>query len=84
MWCRAKYEDTIMTIKRQVEVKLGIPTNKQLLFWHDKELTSQYENKTLLDLHLHTGFSLKGYDLVTLNSLMFNHINRIPIGWLIE
>lgn len=62
--CRAKYEDTILKIKQLVETKLGVPVEKQLLFWHDKELTASYDHKTLLDLHLHTGFSLKGYDMV--------------------
>ncbi|KAK9868164.1 hypothetical protein WJX84_005084 [Apatococcus fuscideae] len=61
--CSAKYEDTILTVKKKVEVKMGVPVDKQLLFWHNKELTALYDNKTLLDLHLHTGFSLKGYNL---------------------
>ena len=43
---------------------MGVPVEQQLLFWHDKELTASYDRKTLLDLHLHTGFSLKGYDMV--------------------
>ena len=64
LWCSAKYEDTILTVKKKVEVKMGVPVDKQLLFWHNKELTALYDNKTLLDLHLHTGFSLKGYNLV--------------------
>ncbi|KAK9828299.1 hypothetical protein WJX74_007779 [Apatococcus lobatus] len=60
---RAKYEDTILKIKQLVETRMGVPVDKQLLFWHDKELTAAYDTKTLLDLHLHTGFSLKGYDM---------------------
>lgn len=45
---------------------MGVPVDRQMLFWRDRELTAQYNFKTLLDLHLHTGFSLKGYDLVRL------------------
>lgn len=47
---------------------MGVPVEKQLLFWHNKELTASYNHKTLLDLHLHTGFSLKGYDMVGPNA----------------
>lgn len=62
--CRVKYEQTIADLKRAVEKKTGVPADKQQLFWHHKELTAAYDNKTLLDLNLHTGFSLKGYNLV--------------------
>mmetsp|Transcript_6813 Transcript_6813/g.16669 ORF Transcript_6813/g.16669 Transcript_6813/m.16669 type:complete len:155 (-) Transcript_6813:239-703(-) len=60
---RAQYEETILDLKKKVEEATGVPVDKQLLFWHFKELTSEYDNKTLLDLNLHTGFSLTGYDL---------------------
>lgn len=63
---RAKYEQTVRDIRAAVEKKTGVPVDKQQLFWHNKELTPRYDNKTLLELHLHTGFSLKGYDLVGL------------------
>ena len=61
---RAQYEETILDLKKKVEEETGVPVDKQLLFWHFKELTQEYDNKTLLDLNLHTGFSLTGYDLV--------------------
>lgn len=61
---RAQYEETILDLKKKVEEATGVPVDKQLLFWHFKELTQEYDNKTLLDLNLHTGFSLTGYDLV--------------------
>lgn len=61
---RVKYEQTVKDIKVAVAKKTGVPADKQQLFWHQKELTPAYENKTLLDMHLHTGFSLRGYDLV--------------------
>ena len=38
-FARIKYEQTIGDIKRAVEKKLGIPADKQQLFWHNKELT---------------------------------------------
>lgn len=62
--CRVKYEETVANLKRVVERKTGVPADKQQLFWHHKELTAAYDEKTLLDMNLHTGFSLKGYDLV--------------------
>jgi hypothetical protein len=35
------------------------------LFWHSKELVSElYDNKTLSQLEIHTGFGISGYDLV--------------------
>lgn len=33
-------------------------------FWHKRELTAADEGKSLLELNMHTGFQLKGYDLV--------------------
>lgn len=35
-----------------------MPLDKLLLFWQGKELTAAYDGRTLLDLSLHTGFSL--------------------------
>ncbi|KAL3138309.1 hypothetical protein ABBQ32_006120 [Trebouxia sp. C0010 RCD-2024] len=60
---RVKYDQTVKDIKAAVAKKTGVPADKQQLFWHQKELTPAYDNKTLLDMHLHTGFSLRGYDL---------------------
>lgn len=40
------------------------PTTPQL-FYHGKELRSDlYDSKTLLKMDMHTGFAVKGYDLV--------------------
>ncbi|GAB4818859.1 hypothetical protein N2152v2_005905 [Parachlorella kessleri] len=60
---RVKYEQTIKDIKQEVAKKTGIPVEKQQLFWQGKELTPTYDSKTLLEMNLHTGFSLNGYDL---------------------
>lgn len=62
---RVKYEQTVSDIRAAVARKTGVPADKQQLFWHQKELTTAYDHKTLLEMHLHTGFSLKGYDLVS-------------------
>jgi hypothetical protein len=63
--CRVKYEQTIGDIKAAVADKLGVPPEQQQLFWHKKELTASYDARTLLDMDMHTGFGLKGYDLVS-------------------
>jgi hypothetical protein len=39
--------------------KLNVPLDKLLLFWQGKELTHEHDSRTLLDLNLHTGFSLQ-------------------------
>lgn len=61
---RVKYEQTISHIKEAVSEKLHVPVNRIQLFWQKRELTKQFDTKTLLEMHLHTGFSLRGYDLV--------------------
>ncbi|PSC70859.1 ubiquitin [Micractinium conductrix] len=61
--CRVKYEQTVADIKKAAGSKLGVPVDKLLLFWQGKELTPAFDKKTLLELNLHTGFSLTGYDL---------------------
>ena len=68
--CRIKYEQTVGDIKKAVEKKLKIPVENQQLFWQNKELTKARDGTTLLDLGLHTGASLKGYDLVYRCSLL--------------
>ena len=68
---RVKYEQTVKDIRAAVAKKTGVPADKQQLFWHQKELTPTHDNKTLLDMHLHTGLSLRGYDLV--RSLFHQH-----------
>jgi len=61
---RVKYEETIAELKQKAEKKCGVPVDKMQLFWHGKEMIDDiFADKTLLDLNLHTGFSLNGYDL---------------------
>lgn len=62
---RIRYEQTIGDLKAAVAAKMGIPVEQQQLFWHKKELTTAYDDKTLLDMNMHTGFAIKGYDLVS-------------------
>jgi hypothetical protein len=55
----------VLDIRKAVEKKLGVPVEKQQLFFHKREMTpAAYDHKTLLELNMHTGFALKGYDLV--------------------
>ena len=62
--CRAKYEETIGDIRRMVCKKANMEEKHLQLFWHGKELRAdEYDSKTLLEMDLHTGFSLMGYDL---------------------
>lgn len=58
-----KYEQTIGELKAAVSKKAGVGVADLQLFWHGKELTPSYDARTLIDLSLHTGFSLMGYDL---------------------
>ncbi|GMH36102.1 LOW QUALITY PROTEIN: hypothetical protein BSKO_03970 [Bryopsis sp. KO-2023] len=60
---KVKYEETIGDIKERAAAKLGVSVQNQQLFWHRKELTEPYDSKTLLEMNMHTGFSLRGYDL---------------------
>ena len=62
---RVKYEQTIGDVKAAVSARLGVPVDQQQLFWHKKELTGAYDHKILLEMNMHTGFALKGYDLVS-------------------
>lgn len=40
---RVKYEQTVSDIRAAVAKKTGVPTDKQQLFWHQKELTPAYD-----------------------------------------
>ncbi|KXZ48401.1 hypothetical protein GPECTOR_28g808 [Gonium pectorale] len=60
---RVRYEQTIGDVKAAAAAKLGVPVEKQQLFWHGKELTPVYDSRTLLEMDMHTGFALQGYDL---------------------
>ena len=48
----------------------------QQLFWHKKELTSKFDGMTLLDMNMHTGFALQGYDTVSLQCCNSNPSTR--------
>jgi hypothetical protein len=62
---RIRYDQTIGDLKAAVAETMGVPVAQQQLFWHKQELTAAYDDKTLLDMSMHTGFALKGYDLVS-------------------
>ena len=61
---RCRYVETIGDLRKKVAEKMGCPAEKQLLFYKQRELTPEMDGKTMLDLSLHTGFSVTGYDLV--------------------
>ena len=61
---RIRYEQTIGDIRKAVAQQAGIGVDKVQLFHHGKEMRMEdYDSKTLLEMDLHTGFSLMGYDL---------------------
>ena len=61
---RCRYVETVGDLRKKVAEKMGCPAEKQLLFYKQRELTPEMDGKTMLDLSLHTGFSVTGYDLV--------------------
>ncbi|WIA11504.1 hypothetical protein OEZ86_002476 [Tetradesmus obliquus] len=60
---RVRYDQTIADVKAAVAEKMGVPAEQQQLFHHKRELTAAYDSRTLLEMNMHTGFALKGYDL---------------------
>jgi hypothetical protein len=62
--CRVRYDQTIGDIRQAVAQKLGVAADKQQLFFHMRELLPADDARTLLEMNMHTGFALKGYDLV--------------------
>jgi len=83
---RVQYEQTIMDLRKKVEEATGVPTDKQLLFHHFKELTEEDNDKTILEKNLHTGFSLTGYDLVSALRSWITHASkgRLTDGFLLR
>lgn len=60
---RVRYEQTVGDIRKAVAQKAGIDIQFVQLFHHGREMKpEEYDAKTLLDMDLHTGFSLMGYD----------------------
>ncbi len=61
---RIKYSQTMRDVRLAVQKELGVPVESQQLFRHNTELLAAEDSMTLMELQLHTGFSLKGYDMV--------------------
>jgi hypothetical protein len=61
---RVRYDQTLGDLRQAVSAKLGVPADKQQLFFHKQELLPADDARTLLEMNMHTGFALKGYDLV--------------------
>ncbi len=71
-------------IKKKAALKAGINEDKLQLFWHNKELTPEFNTRTLLEMNLHTGFSLMGEarclhssDILWINKLHTRNANSI-------
>lgn len=58
---RAKYEDTLDTIRGKICELSGLEPERQHLFHRGHELRTD-DHRTLLELEIHTGFSLRCYD----------------------
>jgi hypothetical protein len=77
---RVRYDQTIGDLKAAVSAQMGIPAEQQQLFWHKKELTAAYDERTLLDMNMHTGFAIKGYDLVRGSHLCEQFVAGLTTG----
>lgn len=80
---RVRYEQTLGDIRKAVAEKLGVPPEKQQLFRHGRELTPEYDSRTLLDMDMHTGFALQGYDL-SVTPKYWPPVKMTPEGLAIE
>jgi hypothetical protein len=60
-----RYDQCIGDVRRAVAAKLGVAPEQQQLFFHKRELQPADDARTLLEMDMHTGFALKGYDLVS-------------------
>ncbi|KAG2494313.1 hypothetical protein HYH03_007666 [Edaphochlamys debaryana] len=60
---RVRYEQTLGDVRAAASAALGVPADKMQLFRHGRELQPEQDSRTLLELSLHTGFALQGYDL---------------------
>eukprot|EP01024_Parvocaulis_polyphysoides_P018159 TRINITY_DN18009_c0_g1_i1.p2 TRINITY_DN18009_c0_g1~~TRINITY_DN18009_c0_g1_i1.p2 ORF type:complete len:124 (-),score=21.56 TRINITY_DN18009_c0_g1_i1:314-640(-) len=58
---RCGYDEKIVDLKSLINKKSGVE-NLQL-FWRGEELNERFDEMQLLDLDMHTGICLKGYDL---------------------
>ncbi len=77
---RVKYEQTIGDLRKLAAKKAGIEVSQLQLFWHGAELLAdKYDMKSLLEMDLHTGFSLMAYDL-TEEPDYFPPVRKTPEG----
>ena len=79
---RCGYNQTIQELREKLEAASGCPVDKQLLFYKHREVRPEMDSKTLLELNLHTGFALSGYDLRE-PPVFFPPVARTPDGLVI-
>merc|ERR1719335_1108006 len=72
----------IQELGEKLEAASGCPVDKQLLFYKHREVRPEMDGKTLLELNLHTGFALSGYDLRE-PPVFFPPVARTPDGLVI-
>lgn len=60
---RVRYEETVAVLKKRIANCFAISVGQVQLFWQNKELTNAFDDKTMLDMNIHTGFGIQGYDL---------------------
>jgi hypothetical protein len=80
-----KYEQTIGDVRRAAAAKLGIADAADLqLFRHKRELVPERDDaKTLLEMDIHTGFGLRGYDLSSGAPDYFPPVKSTPDGLIV-
>ena len=61
---RVHYDQTLKDLRGRAASKLGVSGDKLELYFQGRELVPNLDDaKTLLEMGLHTGFGLQGYDL---------------------
>mmetsp|Transcript_18044 Transcript_18044/g.30859 ORF Transcript_18044/g.30859 Transcript_18044/m.30859 type:complete len:114 (+) Transcript_18044:116-457(+) len=59
---RVRYEEPLKALKDRAAKALDVPLESLQLFRHKRELTTVYDTKTMLELDIHTGCGIQGWD----------------------
>ncbi|KAL6750468.1 hypothetical protein V8C86DRAFT_1815900 [Haematococcus lacustris] len=60
---RLRYDQTLADLRQAVCRALDIPADKLQLFRYGKELPATMDSKSIMEMDIHTGFGLQGWDL---------------------